>query len=298
MKKRTAVVGIGSAALAAAAVAKVRRALGDLTAAETGTLPNSMEYARWGDGAKSVLWIPGGPGSEIPHGLMGAFSALQFRALLEDGYTVWWLSRRRHMPLGHSVKDMADDYARAIRDSLGGRVDVVVGISYGGMIAQHLAADHADLLDRVVLALSAARITDWGRDVDYRWAQARVAQNWAGAGRAMAEYFFPEPAQWRQRNVLGAVLSRAFITDQVPGQDLRVEAEAEMTFDARDVLPRIRVPVLLISAERDMFFTPEIIEETAAALKDCRTVRYPGIGHVRGAMSPRIVQDVLEFASG
>lgn len=298
MKKRRAVVGVGSAALVAAAVAKARRALGGLPAAETGTLPNSMEYARWGDGTKSVLWIPGGPGSEIPHGIMGALTAMQFRALLQDGYRVWLVSRRRHMPLGHSVKDMADDYAQAIEDSLGGRVDVVVGVSYGGMIAQYLAADHPDLVDRVVIALSAARITDWGRDVDYRWAQAQAAQNRTEAGRTMAEYFFPEPAQQPQRNVLGAVLSRTYRTDQVPDRDLLVEAEAEVVFDARDVLARIAVPVLLISAEQDMFFTPEIIAETAAAIPDCRTVEYPGIGHVRAAMSARIAQDVVDFASG
>lgn len=296
MNRRTTAIGLGTAAIAAVGLARVRRMLGDLPAAATGWLGNDLEYARWGDGPKSVLWLPGGPGSEIPHGVMGTLAALQYRPLLRDGYTVWLVSRRRNMPLGHTVRDMADDYARAIEDGLGGRVDVAVGVSYGGMIAQYLAADHPDRVGRAVIALSAAGITDWGRDVDTRWARARVAQRRTEAGRIMAEYIFPEPGQVRQRKIVGAVLGRAFRTDQVPDRDLLIEAEAEMTFDASDVLAGIKVPVLLISAERDLFFTREMIARTAAAIPDCTTIEYPGIGHIRAAMSTRISQDVVEFA--
>jgi pimeloyl-ACP methyl ester carboxylesterase len=59
----------------------------------------------------------------------------RFRLYVAAGFTVWILTRRRHMPAGHSAADMADDVAQAIAD-LGRRVDLVVGESYGGMIAQ------------------------------------------------------------------------------------------------------------------------------------------------------------------
>ncbi|HNL51331.1 MAG TPA: hypothetical protein PKL68_05190, partial [Actinomycetota bacterium] len=65
MKKRTAVVGIGTAALAAMAVASVRSRIKAMPVPETGTFPNTMDFARWGTGDKTVLWIPGGPGSDV-----------------------------------------------------------------------------------------------------------------------------------------------------------------------------------------------------------------------------------------
>lgn len=293
MKKRTTVVGIGTAALTGLAVARLRSRLPRV---ETGTFPNGMEYARWGTGPKSVLWIPGGPGSDVPRGAFGAVAGTQFRPLLEAGFSVWQVTRRRNMPAGYTVQQMADDHAGLIEDSFGGRVDVVVGVSYGGMIAQFLAADHPQRVGRVVLALAAARVSEWGYDVDRRWAQARVAGQWRGAGEAMAEYIYPEPQHWRRRRVLGPLLGQAFKDEKVPPGDLKVESDAEVLFDAREALPRISVPVLVISAEEDLFFPPEEVTRTVDAIPGCQAIQYQGMGHIRAAMSSRLARDVLEFA--
>lgn len=296
VKKRTAVVGIGTAALAAMAVASVRSRIKAMPVPETGTFPNTMDFARWGTGDKTVLWIPGGPGSDVPQGTFAALSGAQFRPLLEAGYSVWQVTRRRNMPEGHNVEDMADDYARLIEDHFGGRVDVVVGLSYGGMIVQYLAADHPERVGKAVIALAAARVTTWGHDVDRRWAQARAGGRWREAGEAMAEYIYPEPSQWRQRKVLGPLLAQMFKDEQVPAGDLRVESDAEVLFDATDAVKRITVPTLVISAQEDMFFDPEVVAQTVAAIPGATAIEYEGMGHMKAAMSSRLVQDVLEFA--
>ena len=289
-------VGLGTAALAAMAVASVRSKVKAMPVPETGAFPNTMEYARWGTGEQVVLWIPGGPGSDVPEGLFGALSGAQFRPLLEAGYSVWQVTRRRNMPDGYGVEDMADDYARLIGDHFGGRVDVVVGLSYGGMIVQYLAADHPERVGKAVIALAAARVTTWGHDVDRRWAQARASGRWREAGEAMAEYIYPEPSKWRQRKALGPLLARMFKDDQVPAGDLKVESDAEVQFDATEALARITVPTLLISAADDMFFDPGMVAQTVAAIPGATAIEYEGMGHMRAAMSSRLVADVLEFA--
>ena len=293
MKKRTAVVGLGTAALAGLAVSRLRSSL---PLVETGTFPNGMEYARWGTGNRTVLWIPGGPGSDVPRGTFGTLAGAQFRPLLAAGYSVWQVTRRRNMPAGYTVQQMAEDYAGLIVDSFGGRVDVVVGLSYGGMIAQYLAADHPQRVGRVVLAMAAAQVTDWGHDVDRRWAQARAAGRWREAGEAMAEYIYPEPQHWRRRRLLGPILAQAFKDEQVPPGDLKVESDAEVLFDAADALPRIAVPVLVISAQEDLFFPPELVTRTVDAIPGCQAIQYQGMGHIRASMSSRLADDVLEFA--
>lgn len=261
----------------------------------SGEFGNGMQYARWGDGPKTLLWIPGGPGSDAPSGMWGAVAGNQYKPLLDAGYSVWQVTRRRNMPDGHSVRDMAADYADLIGEEFGGRVDAVVGFSYGGIIGQFLAADHPERMGRIVLAMAAAQGTAWGSDVDRRWAMARAEGRRSEAGRVMAEFVLPRPDQHVLRRTIGPVLGLALGSERTPSGDLVVEAEAEEAFDAREVVARIRVPVLLISAADDLFFTPEMVDETAAAIPDCTSIRYEGMGHLRASASSRLVRDIADW---
>ena len=107
-----------------------------------GTFPNGMEYLTWGDGPRTLLSILGGPGSFVPTGTMARMLVRQSRPYVAAGYTNWIVTRRRDMPADHGIADMADDYAQLVTEEFGGRVDLVVAESFGGMIAQYLAARH------------------------------------------------------------------------------------------------------------------------------------------------------------
>ena len=109
---------------------------------------------------------PRRPRGSIPTGLGGWMSRRWFEPFVDAGYAVHVVTRRRRMPRGHGVTDMADDVAELISNELGGRADLVVGVSFGGMIAQHLAARHGALLGHVAVIVAAAEVCDWGKDVD------------------------------------------------------------------------------------------------------------------------------------
>lgn len=264
-------------------------------AAYKGSFANGMQWARYGEGPRAILWVPAGPGSEIPRGLLDVLQGRQFAPLVRAGYSVWLVTRRRNMPSGHQVADMADDYAHLIDSEFGGRVDAVVGLSYGGMIVQYLAANHPRSARDFVIALSAASITAWGRDVDYRLATSVADGDQRRSAEIMAEYVFPEIDERWQRRMAARVISPLTGMAEVPDGDLIVEAEAERDFDAREILARIEVPVLLITAEDDLFFTAEIVQDTVARLKDCTVVSYPDKGHLRAATSMQLVTDVLAY---
>jgi pimeloyl-ACP methyl ester carboxylesterase len=123
----------------------------------TGAFSNGIAYDAIGTGPRTVVFLPGGPG------IVRMAWARVRRALLEPlavgGCTVWRLTRRRDMPSGHTVADMADDVAQVIDEAFGGHVDAVAGLSLGGMIAQFLGARHPDAMGRVVLLSSAATAT-------------------------------------------------------------------------------------------------------------------------------------------
>ena len=255
-----------------------------------------MEYLCWGSGPKTLLFIQGGPGSAVPQGMMRRMFRRQFRPYLNAGYSVWVVTRRRNMPAGHTMTDMAGDYARVITEEFGGHVDVVVAESFGGMIAQYLAALHPGAFGRIVVVIAAAELSDWGKDVDQRMAAAVAAGDPAGAGTVMAEYLLPGPRTRWLRELLGPVIGRGVLgRSGCPAADVLTEARAELAFDARAVLPLIRPPVLMLCGGRDAFFPRAVAEETARLIPDCTLIVYERWGHVRAGSSRRVARDILAF---
>lgn len=82
--------------------------------------------------------------------------------------------------------DMADDYAAMIKEEFGGPVDVI-GVSAGGSIAQHFAADYPDLVRRLVLHSSAHSLNDDAKRLQLEYARLGGLGQWRAAFRETAE---------------------------------------------------------------------------------------------------------------
>ena len=112
------------------------------------------------------------------------------------------------MPAAHTSADMADDYAQLIAEEFGGRVDLVVAESFGGMIGQYLAARHPESFGHIAMVVTAAELSDWGKDVDSRMAEAVAAGDTGRAGTVFAEYLLPGRRTRWLRQLMGPVVSR------------------------------------------------------------------------------------------
>ena len=266
----------------------------------SGTFTHGMEFLTWGSGPRTLLYIQGGPGSAAPKkGMALRMGRRQLDPYVKAGFAVWVVTRRRHMPPGHTVADMAHDYAQVITEEFGGRVDLVLGLSYGGMIAQYLAALHPDSVGHVAIVVCAAEVSDWGKDVDGRMAAALAAGDTDGAGTVVAEVLLPsERMRWVHR-LIGPVVGRLMWAGyDCPPEDFLTEGQAEEAFDSRAVLPRIQAPVLLLCGDRDLGFSKDVIAETAELIPDCTLIWYEGQGHMRAGSNKRIAHDVLAFVDG
>ena len=117
--------------------------------ADAGYFRSGLPYNRLGGGPRPLVVFQGlmFENKPLPKSMAARFGGYQF---LQDDYTVYVVTRKPGLPEGHSMKDMADDYAAMIREEFGGPVDVI-GVSTGGSLAQHFAADHPDLVRRLVL---------------------------------------------------------------------------------------------------------------------------------------------------
>ncbi|HUA43676.1 MAG TPA: alpha/beta hydrolase [Solirubrobacteraceae bacterium] len=207
---------------------------------------------------------------------------------------VFYLNRRAGLPLGLTMPMLAAEHAEALGAEFGEPVDVL-GVSTGGSIAQQLAADHPDVVRRLVLISTGCRLGPAAR-----LAQRRVAARIrAGAAREAHAVLAAEVVPpWRGRYIAAVVASglgpRWFPTNTLG--EMATTIEAEDGFDLADC-PTISRPTLLIAGGRDRFYDLAILEETAALIPGCRLSLHPRRGHITVTSSPRAIAEVLGFVS-
>ena len=149
--------------------------------AKNGSIPfgeTTMDYIRFGSGAKTLIMLPGlGDGLRSMKGTALPM-ALMYRTLAKD-YTVYAFSRLNQLPQGYTTRDMAADQAGAM-DALGIEKADFLGVSMGGMIAQHLAADFPERVGKLVLVVTAARANPILTESVLEWiAQAKAGDHTA-----------------------------------------------------------------------------------------------------------------------
>ena len=116
---------------------------------------DTMYYVRFGRGSKNLVMLPGlGDGLTTVKGTALPMAFL-YRAFAKD-YTVYMFSRRNHLSEGMSTRDMARDL-KAAMDVMSIRKADLVGVSMGGMIAQHFAADYPERIEKLVLVVTCAQ---------------------------------------------------------------------------------------------------------------------------------------------
>lgn len=294
----TAVAALAAGSAIAAARARARADRGSVGRPEIGLFGNGMAYGRVGTGRRTLLSIPGGPGNQAPTPMWMRSSAGWYRPFTDAGYSAWNVTRKRGMAAGHSMADIADDYAELIETEFGGHVDIVVGTSFGGLVALYLAARHPERFGTIAVVAAAARVTEEGAAADREFADNVAAGRYGDAAATLAPFLAPGLPSPLVR-ALGAVVGPLMFRNahETLASDVLVEAEAEATADARAILPSISVPVLLVVGDEDGYFPRSVVEETARLIPDCTLLLRTGQGHMRVASDPDVGREILAFAA-
>ncbi len=255
----------------------------------SGYFRNGLPYNRAGHGPKPLIIFQGLMFENKPQ------SGMTFGyGFLEKEYTLYAVLRKAGLPQGYTLKDMADDYAAMIRQEFGGPVDVI-GVSTGGSLAQHFAADHPDLLRRLVIHSSAHTLGEAGKQVQLEIGrlarQGRVVQAW----QAMIGFILPRTGIWKILSpplawTVARLLSLGGPTDL---SDLIVTIEAEDQHAFKDRLSEISAPTLVIAGLDDPFYSPALFRETAAGIPNARLVIYEKMRHP--AIGKQFEREVLAF---
>ena len=256
----------------------------------SGYFASGIPYTRIGHGARILLVFQGLTFEHKPQPAMAA-SIYKF---LENDYTIYLVVRKRGLPHGYSLRDMGDDYAQLIREEFTEPVDVI-GVSTGGSISQHFAADHPDLLRRLVIHSSAYRLSEAAKKLQLEVGRLAGEKKWADAYAVLLDFIYPRdgllshfarPAVWVGSRLIS-------LTAPDDPSDLIVTIEAEDAFNFKHRLSEISVPTLLAAGEKDPFYTRELFQETADGIPEAHLALYEGKGHP--ASGAQFQEDVRRF---
>jgi pimeloyl-ACP methyl ester carboxylesterase len=252
-----------------------------------GTL-GPLPYAALGDGPPVAVLAGLSPtagfeGDTMVRATAGPFAALARRLFV--------FNRRPGLPRGMTMAEIAAEHAEALRAIGDGPVDVI-GTSTGGSIAQQLAAEHPDVVARLVLVSTACRLGPLGKRLQRRVA-ARVRAGAEARALAVGAASLVPPGRGQ---LAAGLVARLVGRRLVPGDlgDLATTIEAEDDFDLAR-LPAIRAPTLILAGRDDRFYAPELFAETARLIPGATLQLLDRRGHVTVMRDRRFREALAAF---
>lgn len=235
---------------------------------------DTMDYVRFGTGERTLVMLPGL--GEALQSIRGTALpvALAYRTLARH-WTVYMFGRRNQLPAGYSTRDMARDTAQAM-DALGLRQADVVGVSMGGMIAQHLAADAPEHVHRLALVVSCAAPTgQLNASIDHWEALARSGDHTALMDDNVRRIY--SEGYYRRNRWLVPVMGR--LTRPRSYERFFIQAQACRTHQAMERLALIQAPTLVVGGERDQVLGGDASRHMAERIPHASLRMYAQGGH-------------------
>lgn len=238
-----------------------------------GYFHNGLPYNRMGNGPRTLVVFQGTVFENKPFSPFLNWIYNSFYQPLENDFTIYSVLRKPNMPEGYTLKNMADDYATMIREEFGEPVDVI-GLSSGGSIALHFAADHPELLRKLIIHSGAYTLSDSSRRIQMQVASLARQHKW------MAAYIAQLSPGNRSKLVvwIGAFAAVMFSSPKDPS-DLAVATEAEDKHNFKERLAQIQATTLVVAGADDPFYSETLFHETAEGIPNARLILYEGMGH-------------------
>ena len=261
--------------------------------ARNGTLPlkdDTMDYVRFGAGSKTLILLPGlGDGLTTVKGTALPM-AMMYRLFAKD-YTVFMFSRRNHLPAGYSTRDMACDLKNAM-DILGIEQADLIGVSMGGMIAQHFAADYPGSTRKLVLVVTCAAPNPILTESLCEWTTLARRGDHSALMDSNVRRMYSD-AYYRRNRWLIPLVGR--LTKPKSYDRFLIQADACQSHCALDRLAAITAPTLVIGGEQDSALGGAASREIADAIPKASLKIYPQWGHALYEEAPDFHQIVLDF---
>lgn len=202
----------------------------------------------------------------------------------------------------YSMADYADD-AAGLMDAVGWKSARVLGISFGGMVAQEFALRHAEKVERLALACTAPggaggasyplhKLADMDAEARVKLLigvqDTRRDAAWAAAN--------PEAAR---KAVAEMLVRRAPVDPADPhiAMGMRRQLEARASHDCYERLPKLAVPVGIFAGRYDAV-APESTQRALQQRIKGASLRFFEGGHLFLSQDPAAYPAVADFLAG
>ena len=250
----------------------------------------TIDYVTFGTGKRPLIIIPGlGDGLQTVKGMAMPLS-ITYRILAER-YKIYVFSRINELRQGYTTRDMAADVAEAM-EALNLDTAYVMGISQGGMIAQWLAVDFPEKVQRLILAVTTAKPSQLARERIEHWQKLSQSGNFKHLMLDIAQHSYTQKSyqKWRLLyNVMG-IFGR--IKDK---QRIDIQSVSCLKHDSLDFLEKINCPTLIIGAEKDDVLGVDGSLGLHQHIKDSQLTILPECGHALYEQNKDFQKRVLVF---
>lgn len=246
-----------------------------------------MDYCRFGHGEKTFVILPGlSVQSVMP---LAEVVAEAYSSLAEE-YTVYLFDRRKEIPDTYAVQDMARDTIAAFK-ALGLEDVYLFGASQGGMIAMTIAIEEPNMVRKLVLGSTAARMNPERYRKVEEWVQLAKDGNAEELYLAFGKAVYPDAVYEQYKGFLAE--SAKSVTKTELGRFI-ILAEGMKGFDVTSRLKEITCPVLVLGARDDKVLGGDASEEIAEKI-GCDVYMYEGYGHAAYDLAPDYRERIKHF---
>ena len=249
-----------------------------------------MDYVTFGKGKQPLVIIPGlGDGLQTVKGKAKLFS-LSYR-LLAKRYKIYVFSRINELRQGYTTRDMAADVAEAM-ETLNLDTAYVMGISQGGMIAQWLAVDFPEKVQKLILAVTTAKPSQLARERIEHWQKLSQSGNFKHLMLDIAKHSYTQKSYQKWRLLYNVMGIFGHIKDK---QRIDIQSVSCLKHDSLDFLEKINCPTLIIGAEKDDVLGVDDSLELHQHIKDNQLTILPECGHALYEQNNDFQKRVLVF---
>jgi class 3 adenylate cyclase/pimeloyl-ACP methyl ester carboxylesterase len=200
----------------------------------------------------------------------------------------------------YTIEREAQD-ALAVLDAAGSERAALFTYAQGGLVGAHLAAEHHGRIGALIMYASIAR-TSWA--ADYPWAmtseerEALSERNIASWGEENSDAMSAWAPTMASDPALVTWFARMQRLAASPGE-ARVITRAMVDVDVRPLLPRIRMPTLIMHRPNELVWDVRHSHYLAANIQGARYVELEGVDSFPFiGDSDAIVEEVEEFLTG
>lgn len=233
-----------------------------------------MYYVAFGEGRKTLVVLPGlSDGLWTVNGKAWLLAG-SYKSFFKD-YTVYMFSRKNNLPKEYSIKEMADDQVKAMKN-LGIEKAIVMGVSQGGMVSQFLAANYPDLVEKLILVVTAPYANDIIKSVVTKWIDMTSNDTHTNLMLDTAEKVYTRAYNEKNKKILPLV---ARITKPASYDRFLTNANAILNFDAREELAKIKCKTYIMAGNKDNTVGNDAPYELNESIADSELIIFDGLGH-------------------